>query len=276
MNPGGSPKWADYLGHLAAESARFVDVLAQAPAGTAVPTCPDWDVDDLLWHLGTVQWFWATIVNRGLTLQAQVDGLQRPARPATREQLLVHFGRASADLQANLARKSPDTPAWTWSNQQDVAFIGRRQAHEALIHRLDAELATGARTPMDADLSADGLDEVLGFIASRDQQGARFIPDPARTVAIQATDTSRSWVLGLGQLSGSETEPARRDEAALVVTASGWRGSGASAPPAATISGAAADLDVLFWHRPALGDLQRAGDPATLDLLEQIIARDQD
>src|SRR5665811_2356206 len=42
----------DYLSHLALDSARFVEVLRQAPSGARVPTCPDWDADDLLWHLG--------------------------------------------------------------------------------------------------------------------------------------------------------------------------------------------------------------------------------
>ena len=30
-----------------------------------------------------------------------------------------------------------------------VGFIRRKQAHEALIHRIDAEVAAGNRTPMD-------------------------------------------------------------------------------------------------------------------------------
>lgn len=59
MNSGGGPKNLDYLGHLAGNPARFVKVLAQAPTGRRVPTCPDWDADDLLWHLGQVQWCWA-------------------------------------------------------------------------------------------------------------------------------------------------------------------------------------------------------------------------
>ena len=43
-----------HLTHLARDSARFVAVLRQTPPGTRVPTCPDWDADDLLWHLAAV------------------------------------------------------------------------------------------------------------------------------------------------------------------------------------------------------------------------------
>jgi hypothetical protein len=46
----------DYVAHLARESARFADVLRAAPAPARVPTCPEWDAVDLLWHLARVQW----------------------------------------------------------------------------------------------------------------------------------------------------------------------------------------------------------------------------
>ena len=48
----------DYLDHLRSDSDRFIDVLRRAPGDAPVPSCPDWDADDLLWHLGGVQWFW--------------------------------------------------------------------------------------------------------------------------------------------------------------------------------------------------------------------------
>ena len=155
------PSGLDYLTHLASDTARFVAVLSNASPGQRVPTCPDWDADDLLWHLGHVQWFWAEIVGRGLTTQAEVDALQSDARPTDHEGLLRFFARASDALQQNLRAASPQAPAWTWSDDQSVGFIRRRQAQEALIHRLDAELTAGSRTPMDPDLSADGIDEAL-------------------------------------------------------------------------------------------------------------------
>ena len=40
-------------------------------------------------------------------------------------------------------RADPAEPAWTWSAEQTVGFTLRRQAHEALIHRLDAEQTAG-------------------------------------------------------------------------------------------------------------------------------------
>ena len=85
--PSGSsaPAVPFFLEHLASESARFRAVLADAPSGLRVPTCPDWDADDLVWHLADVQWFWGEIAQGRLTTQAEVDALdgRRVDRPQT-------------------------------------------------------------------------------------------------------------------------------------------------------------------------------------------------
>jgi hypothetical protein len=39
---------SDFLEHLRRESQRFRDVVVEAAAPTRVPTCPDWDADDLI------------------------------------------------------------------------------------------------------------------------------------------------------------------------------------------------------------------------------------
>ena len=72
----------DYIGHLAWDSARFADVLREVPPDARVPCCPDWNADDLLWHLGEVQWFWGTIVHENATRQQAED--LKPERPADR------------------------------------------------------------------------------------------------------------------------------------------------------------------------------------------------
>ena len=75
----------DYLAHLASESARFAEVIRQASPAARVPSCPDWSADDLLWHLGEVQWFWGTVVREQLTgaeAEQRKPGQRRPGRPA--------------------------------------------------------------------------------------------------------------------------------------------------------------------------------------------------
>ena len=106
----------DYVDHLIRESARFADVLREVPPDARVPSCPDWNADDLLWHLGEVQWFWGTIVREQVNGQ-QAEAL-KPPRPADRAGLRAFYERASHDLAEVLAATSPDTAAWTWSDDQ--------------------------------------------------------------------------------------------------------------------------------------------------------------
>jgi uncharacterized protein (TIGR03083 family) len=270
----------DYLAHVARDSARFIEVLARTHPDARVPTCPDWDADDLLWHLAEVQWFWATIASRGLTAFEDVEALDRgghPGRPSRREDLLAFFGRATADLQHSLNAVPPDTPAWTWSDEQSVGFIRRRQAHEALIHRLDAELTAGDRTPMDVDLSTDGVDEALHIMYGGLPPWGQFAPDPTQTVRVETTDTQRSWLVTLGRFTGTDPDGTDHDENALIVTSSHDvtsldEASDAGERSAASVHGASADLDCWLWHRPTLGVLERSGDLLVLERLDQTIA----
>jgi len=152
----------DYLTHLADESRRFVEVLRPTPAHAPVPSCPGWDADDLLWHLGSVQSFWADVVEHAVADPAEVT---EPARPESRPGLVRFFEVATGRLQRVLAETDPAAPRWTWSTEQTAGFTRRRQAQEALVHRVDAELTAGVpRAPMDPALAADGVDEALRVV----------------------------------------------------------------------------------------------------------------
>src|SRR5499427_11116249 len=93
----------DFLDHLARESARFAQAIGEAQPGALVPSCPDWTADDLLWHLGQVQWFWGTVVREGLTGE-QAEALM-PARPGDRA---AFYRRVSRDLGQALSAATPD------------------------------------------------------------------------------------------------------------------------------------------------------------------------
>jgi uncharacterized protein (TIGR03083 family) len=257
----------DYLDHLARESARFREAVGVAAPSAAVPSCPDWDADDLLWHLGEVQWFWGTIVQRRLQDPAAAEAL-KPDRPADRGALMDFYQAASAALQRTLRDTDPSTEVWTWAADHSVGFIRRRQAHEALIHRVDAELATGARTPLDPQLSADGVDEVLRVMYGGLPPWGSFAPDDdPRTVRLHATDTGDSWLLRFGRFSGTDPDGTSYDDREMHPDDAD---SGDEAT--ATLAGPAAALNCWLWHRPTEQPLERTGDEAVLAELEEIIA----
>jgi uncharacterized protein (TIGR03083 family) len=256
----------DFDRHLARESARFAEALAGAQPDARVPTCPDWDADDLLWHLGKVQAFWARIVRERIADAAEAEAVEAE-RPTDRGGLFSYFDQASRDLQTVLAGSEDAAQAWTWSDDHTVAFIRRRQAHEALIHRVDAELTAGTRTPMDPALCADGVDEVLRVMYGGAPAWGTFTSDDDRTIQLAATDTDASWLVTLGRFTGIDpADDSAVDEADLrVLDQDTGNNSG-------RITGPAADLDCWLWHRPPLGPIERTGDPEALAAFASVVA----
>ncbi|HVQ88157.1 MAG TPA: maleylpyruvate isomerase family mycothiol-dependent enzyme [Actinomycetes bacterium] len=257
----------NYLDHLAVESARFADVLGDVPSSAPVPTCPDWNAEDLLWHLAEVQWFWGTIVRTGLTDAADVEKLE-PERPSDRAGVTAFYKRSSSDLTEALTSASPSTPAWTWSTEQSVGFIRRRQAHEALIHRLDAELTSGERTAMDAGLSSDGIDEALRVMYGGLPPWGTITPDVGRTLRLHATDTDDSWLITLARFTGTEPDTGtEHDEPDIHISATDPGDASQAA-----VSGSAEDLNCWLWHRPTVGPLARSGDEEILAQFDATIS----
>jgi uncharacterized protein (TIGR03083 family) len=256
----------DFLAHLARESARFAQAISDAQPTALVPSCPDWDADDLLWHLGEVQWFWGTVVRERLTRE-QAEAL-KPPRPGDRAALAAFYQRASHDLGEVLAAASPDTPAWTWSTDQTVGFIRRRQAHEALIHRVDAELTAGNRTPMDPGLSADGVDEALRVMYGGVPDWGTFTPDTGSTVRLGASDTGDTWLVTVGRFTGTDPGDGTRYDEPDINAADSDPGGVA----AAEVRGTAADLDCWLWHRPAFTPVTSSGDQEVLGRFTSAIA----
>ena len=235
------------LSAISQETDRLLDVLASAPVGVTVPTCPEWDADDLLWHLGEVQWFWARIIEGRPAGPDDVP--DRIARPVDRAGLLAHLSTASADLRRLLADADPAEQAWSWAADQSVGFTLRRQAHEALIHRLDAELVAGLpHAPIDPALAADGVGEALDVMyGGEPPAGVRFEPRPGH-VAVRLTDVGQELRVAVGALAG-RTEEGRDLSGPHLLLLDDAAHAERSAAPTALVEGTAADVDRWLWKR---------------------------
>ncbi len=252
----------DYLSHIGTESDRFLSALRDADPTLRVPSCPDWDADDLLWHLGKVQWFWGTIVGQRLQDEELAEE-QKPARPGSHADLVDFFTAATALLRRELAAADPTEQVWMWSDDQSVGYVRRRQAHEALIHRLDAELTVGAVSPLDAVLAADGVHEALTKFYGGVPDWGTFTPT-GQVVRLQARDAELDLHVTLGRFTGtSPTTGAAYDDPALDLAA--------SAEAAATVRGPAARLDAWVWGREALSSLDVEGDRAAVAGLQSVL-----
>ncbi len=255
---------SQYLSAIESESARFREVLADTDPGAPVPTCPAWAALDLVNHLADVQSRWAwTVANRPKN-QDEMP-VSEPA-PTSYDAAVTAFDQASAGLVAALRDADPADPAWTWSKEQTVGFILRRQAHEALIHRLDAELtALGHHTDLDAALATDGVEEVLDVMFGGCPEWGQFSPLP-HYIRVELTDTAENVWVQLGRFSGTDpSDDTHYDEDDIHVVAD----PGVDAD--AVISAPAGVMDARLWRRGDGDSIHLAGDLEIVDHFRRVI-----
>lgn len=247
---------AAYLDHIRSESARFREVLAGCDPAAQVPGCPDWRAADLVWHLTEVQHFWTHVIARR---PADPEDYEDPQRPATYDELLATYDATLAGFLATLEAADPAEPAWSWSTEQTVGFTYRRQAHEALIHRLDAEQTAGAVTSLDPALSADGVDEALAVMFGGCPPWGEFAGLPHH-VRLDITDVDESVWVQIGRFRGTDpTDGVHHDlDDIHVVDDPGVEAD-------AVVEGPAAELDGWLWRRGDDSAIKVHGDKAVYD-----------
>lgn len=252
----------DYLRAIRGNSLRFLDCLEGTEPGQGVPSCSDWSAADLAWHLGEVQHFWGTIVTERLH---DPDAYQKPDRPESYPATLEFFREASGLLIGALDEASPQEGVWTWSDDHTVGFILRRQAHEALIHRVDAELASGQDIePADPDLAMDGIHELMTVMVTGLPDWGTFEAEGV-LVGIESTDRPGRWTIELGRFKGTSPNTGNTYdmEAGELVESSG--------APDLLIQGEAWLLDRWLWGRADGEELTLSGDHHLAALLRQVI-----
>jgi uncharacterized protein (TIGR03083 family) len=222
----------DYLPVLQRTNARFAAAAAEAVLAHGwrahVPCCPGWTLADLVWHLAEGQHFWAWVVR---TRAPDPSAYQEPDRHPD-EELLGWLTAQNAELETVLAGAEPAERVWTWAPQQSVAWVLRRQTHEAVVHTVDVEEVLDDVRQIPAEVGLDGLDEWLEVMVP----GAlpHGPPPEAHPVVFHAVDADAERTLFPG------TRPF----------------------PIATLTGNAGDLLLAVWHRVTLEVLTVDGDPA--------------
>jgi uncharacterized protein (TIGR03083 family) len=225
-----------YLAAIQRESEALAGA-AEDNLGTQVPTCPEWSVADLVYHVGDVFWSWRQLVAE--RRQKGHTGEYAP-RPADAE-ILAWFADETQQLVKTLS-VDPATKVWTWSTDNTVGFVQRRMAQEILVHRADAEVARGAIGPADPALAADGIDEFLQWFLPEE---AEALAGPGESIHLHATDTGDEWFVVL------------RD-GSLTVTREHAKGDAAARAPVT-------DLLMLLWRRIPASAVDVVGDAEALD-----------
>jgi uncharacterized protein (TIGR03083 family) len=244
-----------WLASLRTDAAAFTAAVGQARALAAqVPSCPGWEVGDLIRHLGSVY--------RWVSSHLSADNAEAPWGPmrvgadvpdAADSALLDWFGDQLAVLGTALDGVEADRPAWNWAPQAKVAgFWHRRMAHETAVHRWDAQLALGLPEPIEAKLAADTVAEVLDTFLPAGRRWARTQAEGL--VRLMATDVGQEWYIRL-----------RGDGVALLDNDTILDEH--EHPTRATAAGAASDLALALWGRITFDILSTDGDLVLLNHL---------
>lgn len=223
----------DHINAIDEQSAAFTAAVTRPGVlDRPVAACPGWAVRDLVRHLGEVQATWTLVLGAGGRLPTE-DALRAAHDPG--EDLIGWWRQRSAGLVRQLRELAPDAPSWCWWNDErrataaDVAF---RQAHEALVHRWDAEHAAGVVHPTDPVLAADGVDEfATRFLGGGDWTG------PSGVLALRAEDTGHEWRFGCGAAAPAGGGRPR------------WLVDKRALPLAAVVTASAEQLDLMLWRR---------------------------
>jgi uncharacterized protein (TIGR03083 family) len=240
-----TPPFDELLSLIDARSSALRSAVAAAPGiGVSVPGCPDWTLHDLVKHVGAVQRGWAVVVTAA-------DPSARPAR-GDREivgALLDWSAESTSLLLAALRSAGPDSPAWTWWDEEaaprTAGAIARHQVQEAAVHAFDAQEAAGLAESLPGVVAVDGVDEFLSVpLRSKGDWPHR----PARIV-FSATD-GPSWTVDLTP-AGARIGPA------------------ASGSPVATVQAPASDLVLALHGRKPWDDLTVDGDRTVLRDLKE-------
>ncbi|WP_406211800.1 maleylpyruvate isomerase family mycothiol-dependent enzyme [Streptomyces decoyicus] len=202
----------DYDGHCA-EIVHQADLLASClteqatDLTTTVPSCPDWNLAQLLRHLGeTHRWVEDLVRTRATepppdtALRVLPRDTDRP--PAEVAAWLTEGARLLADT---LRSSGPDAEIWTPLPSGSPRFFARRMAHETVMHRADATLTLGRAFTIDRRVALDTLDEwmELGSLPEMFDYhpDRRELLGPGRTLHFHATDTppeaAADWIVDL-------------------------------------------------------------------------------
>ncbi|GHC87704.1 hypothetical protein GCM10007079_32060 [Nocardiopsis terrae] len=228
------------------ESGTLLADAAQDRPHAHVPTCPEWNVNDLVWHVGETHHFWRTIASGAV--RDPDDGYVRPERPED-EDLLSWYRDGLAETLTVLTAVDPAEPRWTWAPQKDAAFIQRRMAQETAVHAWDLLNAVGRAGPLPADAAADGVDEFLGFFLGL-REALGLPTEPVRSVGsilLSATDTGHAWTIDH--------------------TGEHWRVRREAYRASCAVQASASELLLALWRRTGTETLEITGSASSFDRL---------
>ena len=246
-----------HCAEIVAQTALLTGYIDGADLTVRVPTCPDWNVSQLLRHVdGGHRWAAEIVATRAAQPPPDVELRDLSGYADEDPTVLAASLTEGADrLAAALRSAGPDAQMWCPVDGGGAVFYARRFTHETAIHRADAALALGTDFVIDADVAVDGIDEwlELGCLPFHFEvhPWMRELLGPGRTIGLHATDSDTDWVL---DFTGDAITWRRADE-----------------PAAADVHATVTDLLLMMYRRRPVTGLRVTGDAGLVDFwLERV------
>jgi len=246
---------SDYIDFVESEGALFAAAAEHGDLNARIAACPDWDMGDLVRHLGMIHLWaaanvafpkpdWLDVEELPDLVRYWPDIVGESGEYPDDADLVTWYRRTLANLIDVLRSAPADVAAFTFlPAPTPLTMWARRQASEIAIHRFDAEQARGLTPQFDARFAADMIDELLFGFAPRPR--ALDVERP-QVIRVQADDTGDQWYLTMGP----EVSETARD------------GSDADL----TLIAPASDLYVRLWNRTPASNIAMSGNTQLLDL----------
>lgn len=224
----------DHLNRIVQSFADFRTIAAAIPADTAIPSCPDWTMHDLLKHMSDVAQFWSGVIDARGEVPAPGSGRDRGS------DLFELYDSAVAGLCDRLSSAPDPSPIWTWLGKRKVSpWLLRRLDAETSLHLWDACSSTpDGAVPLDPTFACDAVDEYFDTIT--------FTKSPPVSLHLHATDADGEWSISTD------------DDGERVVTHEHVKADVA-------VRGTASDVLLMLWGRKAAAELEVFGDANIVD-----------
>ena len=181
----------DHLGLLRGEVDHFVAALQTGPLTAPIAACPGWDLGRLGAHIGFVhRWATASVVMATSPPPGSIP--EAPAAPAELVAWVRDGGEALIDA---LSTVPVDAATWhPFPAPRTAAVWRRRQLHELVVHRWDAQDATGGGGSIAPAVASDGVDEYFSVMLPRriTRDGGEL---PPSWLHVHCTDTTGEWLV---------------------------------------------------------------------------------
>src|SRR4051812_22677906 len=191
----------DYLTSLSADVASIAGV-GSTSLHARVPSCPDWEVADLIRHVGGFHRYVTYLAELADGESEQPRGFQSAVAAVNalepNADLVAWLEQGADDLSQALRAATPTKTMRTFYGVHHPALLIRRAATETTVHRWDAAGANGTPQPIEPTLADDAISEFLDVLMPLFFKYDAFA-GTGQTIRLEPAGGDRAaWVIAVG------------------------------------------------------------------------------